>query len=172
MAGASRVGWKRLSRRDGDVSLPRPAPGSFTTHHHSEIARISTCARAVPTWRCGLRTPTSSRPTVALWFQSCAGCRTSKPGITTTGFGHGAEGRHRRLGIERHSPARKVRLWDGKDDKGNLVKAGKYTVCIEAAREHGTYQIIRKRWISRASRLTSSPGGTELSAVSLEYHKP
>lgn len=33
--------------------------------------------------------------------------------------------------------------WDGKDDHGKVVKPGKYTLCLEAAREHGTYQLMR-----------------------------
>lgn len=34
--------------------------------------------------------------------------------------------------------------WDGKDDEGRQVIANKYTVCIEVAREHGTYQLIKR----------------------------
>lgn len=34
--------------------------------------------------------------------------------------------------------------WDGKDNAGKLVKAGKYTVLIEAVREHGTDRILRQ----------------------------
>ncbi|MBI1322550.1 DUF2271 domain-containing protein [bacterium] len=34
--------------------------------------------------------------------------------------------------------------WDGKDDSGAPVKPGQYTILIEAAREHGTYQLIRQ----------------------------
>lgn len=33
--------------------------------------------------------------------------------------------------------------WDGRDDEGKPVAQGKYVLCIEAAREHGTYQIIK-----------------------------
>ena len=36
-------------------------------------------------------------------------------------------------------------IWDGKDDQGKPVGRGEYTLSIEAAREHGTYQIIRQR---------------------------
>lgn len=35
-------------------------------------------------------------------------------------------------------------VWDGKDDAGQAVKPGTYTILIEAAREHGTYQLIRQ----------------------------
>ena len=35
-------------------------------------------------------------------------------------------------------------IWDGKDDQGKPVGAGEYTLYIEAAREHGTYQSIHQ----------------------------
>ncbi len=41
-------------------------------------------------------------------------------------------------------PGRYELIWDGKDDDGKTVAVGEYTLQIEAAREHGTYQIIRK----------------------------
>jgi hypothetical protein len=36
--------------------------------------------------------------------------------------------------------------WDGKDDNDKLVAKGKYTLFIEAAREHGTYQLLSKEF--------------------------
>ena len=42
------------------------------------------------------------------------------------------------------SPGRYTFKWDMKDQQGKPVKPGTYTVCIEAAREHGTYQIMRQ----------------------------
>jgi hypothetical protein len=41
-------------------------------------------------------------------------------------------------------PGRYKAVWDGKDDQGKPVVHGQYTLCIEAAREHGTYQLIRQ----------------------------
>ena len=35
-------------------------------------------------------------------------------------------------------------VWDGKNDAGQYVNQGKYTVFVEAAREHGTYQLIKQ----------------------------
>jgi FAD:protein FMN transferase len=62
--------------------------------------------------------------------------------------------------------------WDGKDNAGKLVKAGKYTVCIEAAREHGTYQIMRQEVDFNASpQKLDLPGNQEISNASLDYHK-
>ncbi len=40
-------------------------------------------------------------------------------------------------------PGRYEVIWDGKDDEGQPVDAGSYTLMIEAAREHGTYQLIK-----------------------------
>lgn len=34
--------------------------------------------------------------------------------------------------------------WDGCDDDGRQLAPGRYVVCIEAAREHGTYQLMRQ----------------------------
>ena len=34
--------------------------------------------------------------------------------------------------------------WDGTDDDGRQLAPGRYVVCIEAAREHGTYQLMRQ----------------------------
>ena len=47
-------------------------------------------------------------------------------------------------------PGKYTVRWDGKDNQGQPVKPGKYTVCIEAAREHGTYQVIREKANSAA----------------------
>ncbi|MGA9649097.1 DUF2271 domain-containing protein [Pedobacter sp.] len=62
--------------------------------------------------------------------------------------------------------------WDGKDDAGNLVKAGSYTVYIEVAREHGTYQIISKqmKFTGTAQKFELTPN-TELTSASLDYRK-
>ncbi|MFN9721082.1 MAG: DUF2271 domain-containing protein [Planctomycetota bacterium] len=41
-------------------------------------------------------------------------------------------------------PGKYTVIWDGTDDNGRLTPPGKYTFFIESAREHGTYQLIRK----------------------------
>jgi hypothetical protein len=70
-------------------------------------------------------------------------------------------------------PAGKYTLkWDGKDDQGNVVKAGKYVVKIEVSREHGTYQLMRQEieWNGTPQQF-SLPGNVEISSVSLDYRK-
>lgn len=69
-------------------------------------------------------------------------------------------------------PGRYTLKWDGKDNRGRLVTPGRYTVCIEAAREHGTYQIIRQEMdFAGAPRQVQLPGNVEIASASLDYHK-
>lgn len=41
-------------------------------------------------------------------------------------------------------PGKYKLAWNGTDDQGKKVRQGKYVLCVEAAREHGTYQLMRK----------------------------
>lgn len=62
--------------------------------------------------------------------------------------------------------------WDGKDAKGSVVKPGKYTICLEAAREHGTYQILRQEVdLSAGPKQFTLPGGTEIASAGIDYRK-
>ena len=62
--------------------------------------------------------------------------------------------------------------WDLKDAAAKAVKPGRYTVCIEAAREHGTYQIIRQDLdISGATQQMTLQGNLEIESASLDYRK-
>ena len=70
------------------------------------------------------------------------------------------------------SPGKYTLKWDGKDNAGKPVKAGRYTVCIEASREHGTYQVYRQEVdFNGTPRQIPLQGGTEIAAASLEYAK-
>jgi thiamine biosynthesis lipoprotein ApbE len=72
------------------------------------------------------------------------------------------------------SPGKYTFKWDLKDHQGTLVKPGLYTVCIEAAREHGTYQIMRQAIdLSGTDKQVTVPvnNGIEITSASLDYHK-
>lgn len=70
------------------------------------------------------------------------------------------------------SPGRYQILWDGIGNDGRYVPSGKYTVLIEAAREHGTYQLMRKEVELRGQPFTVELGGNfEISRAALEYRK-
>jgi thiamine biosynthesis lipoprotein len=62
--------------------------------------------------------------------------------------------------------------WDGKDDKGKVVKPGVYTVKIEVSREHGTYQLMRQQLdFNDTPQKIDIPGNIEISSVTLDYRK-
>jgi hypothetical protein len=71
------------------------------------------------------------------------------------------------------APGRYTFKWDMKDEQGKPVKPGPYTVCIEAAREHGTYQLMRQAMdFAGADKQVNVPiNGVEVTTATLDYHK-
>ncbi len=70
------------------------------------------------------------------------------------------------------SPGKYTVKWDGKDDKGNIVPPGTYTLKIEASREHGTYQLIRQDLnLNEQPQLINLTGNPEIASASLDYRK-
>jgi hypothetical protein len=70
------------------------------------------------------------------------------------------------------SPGKYSLKWDGRDNQGKLVKPGKYTVCIEAAREHGGSQMLRQEIdFNGVAQQHALPAGSELGPVTLDYRK-
>ncbi|MGI8634628.1 MAG: DUF2271 domain-containing protein, partial [Segetibacter sp.] len=69
------------------------------------------------------------------------------------------------------SPGKYTLKWDGKDDNGKLVNQGTYTVFIEAAREHGTHQLMSQEVTLKKPQHLDIPGNTEVASASLDYLK-
>jgi len=68
-------------------------------------------------------------------------------------------------------PGKYTLRWDGRDDNGSLLKPGKYTVFVEAVREHGTYQ-LQKQEINLDNKTPAQfdlPAGTEIAGVQMDY---
>lgn len=61
--------------------------------------------------------------------------------------------------------------WDGKDDKGNLVRQGTYTLYIEAAREHGTHQLMTQDIAINKAQHFDLGGNVEVSSASIDLRK-
>lgn len=61
--------------------------------------------------------------------------------------------------------------FDGNDNDGKPLKPGKYALCLEAAREHGTHQFVREpiEWSDKPIAKKELKGGTEFSAVSYRF---
>lgn len=70
------------------------------------------------------------------------------------------------------SPGKYTLKWDGKDDKGNYVPQGKYTIMIESSKEHGTDEIIRQPLeLKKAAKKVTAAGNVEISNVTFEFRK-
>ncbi|MFM8337783.1 MAG: DUF2271 domain-containing protein, partial [Opitutaceae bacterium] len=67
-------------------------------------------------------------------------------------------------------PGRYTVRWDGRDNQGKPVPSGKYTVYIEAAREHGTHQLVSGDLGCNGSPAKLElPANVELSGVAVDY---
>jgi FAD:protein FMN transferase len=63
-------------------------------------------------------------------------------------------------------------IWDGKDNSGKQLPLGEYTVTVEAAREHGTYQSIRKQVVLEGKPFTEElKGNVEIKSASIDYRR-
>ncbi len=84
--------------------------------------------------------------TIALWYQKPRWLPDLKSWYRDDRLRAMAEGSEitRSVSSATRPPGKYTLRWDGKDNNGKPVKSAKYAVCIEAAREHGTYQIIRQ----------------------------
>jgi hypothetical protein len=62
--------------------------------------------------------------------------------------------------------------WNGKDNRVNNLKPGKYVIKIEVSREHGTYQLMRQEITCDDSpKSINLVGNIEISSASLDYRK-
>lgn len=69
-------------------------------------------------------------------------------------------------------PGKYTFQWDGKDDFGNVVKAGKYNVMIETIRERGGYQLMHQEMKFNGSpKQFQLPGGVQIASATIDYHK-
>ncbi len=69
-------------------------------------------------------------------------------------------------------PGKYTLVWDGKDDKGQPAAPGKYTVSVEAVREHGTNGLIRT--VVALGELPSQvtlPGNTEIKSATVTVRR-
>ena len=179
-------GWKRLQAAAPPLAAaaaaaPEPAPApalwnpAFELIVNLEIARIpdpSARRPYVAVWiedadKFPLRT-------LALWFDRVRWLPELKAWYHDDRLRAMAEGNDITGSLSSATrPAGKYKLkWDGKDNQGKLVPAGKYTVCIEGVREHGTYQISRRELdFNGTPKSLTHPPATELPTITLDYQK-
>lgn len=71
-------------------------------------------------------------------------------------------------------PGKYKAVFDGKNDAGQPLPPGEYTLFIEVTREHGTYQLIRKRLTLGSEPIAKMnlPGNVEVKSAAYEYRFP
>jgi thiamine biosynthesis lipoprotein ApbE len=112
--------------------------------------------------------------TIALWYHEDRFLTEMKSWYRSDRMRAMAEGKElfRTIGAATRAPGKYSLKWDGKDNAGNTVKAGKYTVYLEVCREHGTHQMVKKEFdFSGKPAKVSFPGNIELTSASFDYHK-
>ena len=63
-------------------------------------------------------------------------------------------------------------VWDGRDQGGVFVEPGEYTICVEAAREHGSYQFERAKVTFGTEPFQETLGANEeIGGVTIDYRK-
>ena len=112
--------------------------------------------------------------TVALWFQKPKWLNELKTWYRDDRLRNLTEGTDLSATVSSatRAPGAYTLKWDGKDNEGKLVKPGKYTVCIEGAREHGGYGLSRYTIdFNGTPQQTTLPAQPEIGAVQLDYGK-
>lgn len=113
--------------------------------------------------------------TLALWFQKPRWLPELKSWYHADQVRNLAEGTDLSTTISSatRSPGKYTLRWDGKDNAGKPVKPGKYTIFIEASREHGTHGLMRQEinWDGKTSTQFTLPGNKEIASASLDYGK-
>jgi thiamine biosynthesis lipoprotein ApbE len=113
--------------------------------------------------------------TLALWFQKPRWLPELKSWYHADQVRNLAEGTDLSTTVSSatRSPGKYTLRWDGKDNAGKPVKPGKYTIFIEASREHGTYGLMRHEidWDGKTASQFTLNGNKEIASASLDYGK-
>jgi thiamine biosynthesis lipoprotein ApbE len=112
--------------------------------------------------------------TIALWYHEDRYLTEMKSWYRSDRMRAMAEGKEivRSVSSATRGPGKYSLKWDGKDNAGKLVKAGKYTVYLEVAREHGTHQLMKKEFdFNGTPEKETFPGNIETASATFDYHR-
>lgn len=164
-------------------AAPVPAPAKAAAAWDEAMELVVTLELAAPA---GRRAP---RPFVAVWIEDADKYPVRTLALWFNGgrwlpdlrqWHHGdqlralAEGTDltKTVAAATRPPGKYTLRWDGKDNAGKPVAAGKYTVCIETAREHGTHQLIRQELdCGGVAAKAEAKANPEVTAATFDYHR-
>ena len=177
--------WRHLAAMDVAVASPAPAPVPYTP----QAGAWNPAFELMVSFELAHFDMPVRRPYVAIWIEDkdhfpvrTVALWQQKPRYLTDLKNWYREDRMRSMAegsdlvgsisSATRSPGKYTVKWDGKDNQGKPVKAGTYTVNIEAAREHGTYQMMHQEMdFSGSPKTVQLPGGSEIASATLEYRK-
>ncbi|MBI5768950.1 MAG: DUF2271 domain-containing protein [Verrucomicrobia bacterium] len=159
----------------GGAAAPAGGGGEFELVVNFEIARITT-GRALRPYVAVWIEDKDGFPlrTIALWYNGGRWLPDLRAWYRADQLRQMAEGGPLPVSVASatRSAGKYSVKWDGKDSQGRPVAAGKYTVAVEAAREHGTHQLVRQELdFSAGTQHVDLPGNIELAAISLDYRR-
>jgi hypothetical protein len=133
------------------------------------------------------------RPYVAVWVTDASGrpVRTLSLWVNTSGRGPryirelrrwsaaernaedaGGPGLVATVSSATRLPGKYAFTWNGRDDRGAVVEQGTYRLYIEAAREHGTYQLMQQELTLAAAPVSAElPGNEEIGRARVDYRR-
>lgn len=167
-------GWNALDVTPAEVStrLGSSANGEYELTIELELARFEGRFRRpfVAVWVEDKKK--ESIRTLAVWYNKSRWLPDLKRWYSKNQPGKMDPGVMESISSATRSAGKYTLTWDGLDELGKPVPAGKYTIYLEAAREHGTYQLIKQEveWNGKPKHLDLS-GGIEITSASLDYHK-
>ena len=129
------------------------------------------------------------RPYVAIWVEDSSGkaVRTLSLWVNNSGRGPryirelrrwissesaGASNLISTVSSATRLPGKYSVTWNGRDDAGRPVEQGKYRLLIEAAREHGSYQLIQQDLtLTTTPKAIDLEGNEEIAGARVEYRR-
>jgi FAD:protein FMN transferase len=170
-------GWNRLALAPAQKAAVATADTGIEVAIQLELAKIGGFRYERPYVAVWVEDPDKFPVrTIALWYKKDRWLPEMKAWYRGDRLRSMAEGTEIARSISSATrPAGKYNLvWDGKDNTGKPVKPGRYTLYIEASREHGTYQLMHQELDLSAKGQPQQfqlPGGTELAGATIDYRK-
>jgi len=129
------------------------------------------------------------RPYVAIWMEDGSGrpVRTLLLWVNTSGRGpryikelrrwegaerDAAQGLISTVSSATRLPGKYSVVWNGRDDGGRVLDQGTYRLFIEAAREHGSYQVIQQELtLGTSPKAVELQGNEEIAGARVEFRR-